>query len=134
MAEQLRFHPLVADDLKAAVGWYDDISPSLGDRFRSAVEQQFDSLAESPESFGIVFQNARAARLAGFPYLMLFEHGADVVHILGVFHSASNPAKLRPTSNGRMHPCLTGNAMRRSDPEEPLFPMTGEIAATPPRT
>jgi hypothetical protein len=26
MAEQLRFHPLVAEDLKAAVGWCDDIS------------------------------------------------------------------------------------------------------------
>ncbi|MCE2797714.1 MAG: type II toxin-antitoxin system RelE/ParE family toxin [Planctomyces sp.] len=54
MAEQLRFHPLVAEDLKAAVGWYDDISPGLGDRFRIAVEQRFDSIAKFPESFGIV--------------------------------------------------------------------------------
>ena len=95
MAEQLRFHPLVAEDLKAAVGWYDDISPGLGDRFRIAVEQRFDSIARFPESFGIVFQNARAARLSGFPYLLLFEHGMDVVHVLGVFHFASNPAKWR---------------------------------------
>jgi plasmid stabilization system protein ParE len=95
MAEQLRFHPLVAEDLKAAVGWYDDISPGLGDRFRIAVEQRFDSVAEFPESFGIVFQNARAARISVFPYLLLFEYLMDVVHILGVFHSASNPAKWR---------------------------------------
>ena len=95
MAEHLRFHPLVADDLKAAAGWYDDISTGLGDRFRTAVEQKFNSIAEFPESFGIVFQNARAARLFGFPYLLLFEHGPDVVHVPGVFHSASNPAKWR---------------------------------------
>lgn len=95
MAEQLRFHPLVAEDLKAAVGWYDDISPGLGDRFRIAVEQRFDSVAEFPESFGIVFQNARAARISVFPYLLLFEYLMDAVHILGVFHSASNPAKWR---------------------------------------
>ncbi|MGV2337770.1 MAG UNVERIFIED_CONTAM: type II toxin-antitoxin system RelE/ParE family toxin [Planctomycetaceae bacterium] len=85
MAEQLRFHPLVAEDLKAAVGWYDDISPGLGDRFRIAVEQRFDSVAEFPESFGIVFQNARAARISFFPYLLLFEYLMDVVHILGCF-------------------------------------------------
>jgi len=30
MAEPLRFHPLVADDLEAAANWYDDISPELG--------------------------------------------------------------------------------------------------------
>lgn len=50
MAEQLRFHPLVADDLKAAVGWYDDISPGLGDRFRIAVEERFDSITQFSES------------------------------------------------------------------------------------
>ena len=95
MADQLRFHPLVADDLKAAAGWYNKISPSLGDRFRGSVEQRFDSIALFPESFGIVFEKVRAARISGFPYLLLFEHGSDVVQVLGVFHAASDPSKWR---------------------------------------
>lgn len=94
MAE-LRFHPEVADDLKSAVGWYEKISETLGDRFRGAIEQRFDSITLFPQSFGIVFENARAARVKGFPYLLLFEHGTDAVHLLGVFHAASDPAKWR---------------------------------------
>jgi hypothetical protein len=65
MASELRFHPLVAMDLKAAVGWYDEISPALGDRFRASVEQRFDSISLYPESFGIVLADARAARVQG---------------------------------------------------------------------
>ncbi|MDA1229554.1 MAG: type II toxin-antitoxin system RelE/ParE family toxin, partial [Planctomycetota bacterium] len=93
--DQLRFHPLVSDDLKAAVGWYDAILPTLSDRFRKAVDQRFVPIAEFPESFGIVFQIARAARARGFPYLLLFEHGTDVVHVARAFHTASDPAKWR---------------------------------------
>lgn len=95
MADQLRFHPLVADDLKAAVGWYDEISPCLGDRFRGSVEQRFDSVALFPESFGIVFESVRAARVRGFPYLLLFESESDAVRVLGIFHAASDPSKWR---------------------------------------
>jgi hypothetical protein len=34
MADRLRFHSLVAADLRDALRWYDDISPRLGNRFR----------------------------------------------------------------------------------------------------
>lgn len=95
MAEKLQFHPLVVDDLRAAIAWYARISSSLGDRFRIAVEQRVDSVVAFPESFGVVFQNTRAARLSGFPYLLLFEYAGGVVSVLGVFHLASNPAKWR---------------------------------------
>ena len=95
MASELRFHPLVATDLKAAVGWYDEISPALGDRFRASVEHRFDSISLYPESFGIVLADARAARVRGFPYLLLFEMNADVIEVLGVFHTASDPSKWR---------------------------------------
>ncbi|MBL8818606.1 MAG: hypothetical protein JNL58_21440 [Planctomyces sp.] len=64
----------------------------------SQFEQRVDSVVAFPESFGVVFQNARAARLSGFPYLLLFEYGVGVVFVLGVFHSASNPAKWRGRS------------------------------------
>ena len=94
MASELRFHPLVAMDLKAAVGWDDEISPTLGDRFRASVEQRFDSISLYPESFGIVLIDARVA-LRGFPYLLLFEVKADAIEVLGVFHTASDPSKWR---------------------------------------
>jgi hypothetical protein len=39
MASELRFHPLVAMDLKSTMGWYDEISPSLGSRNAQSVAQ-----------------------------------------------------------------------------------------------
>lgn len=48
MADPLRFHPLVVDDLAAAAGWYDNISSELGNRFRFSVDSRFaDSLVQN---------------------------------------------------------------------------------------
>ena len=47
MAEPLRFHPLVADDLEAAANWYDDISIELGNRFCASVDFRFDAVEET---------------------------------------------------------------------------------------
>ena len=66
MADSLRFHPFVANDLAAAVGWYDKISVDLGNRFRRAVNARFDSIELRPESFGRVQGQFRAARVDGF--------------------------------------------------------------------
>jgi hypothetical protein len=95
MAEPLRFHPLVADDLQSATGWYDDISVELGNRFRDAVDSRLDSVELHPESFGLVDESLRAAQVGGFPYLIIFEFSVTAIEVLGIFHTASNPSKWR---------------------------------------
>lgn len=42
MAKTRRYHPLVADDLAAAVAYYDGISVDLGNRFRASVRDRSD--------------------------------------------------------------------------------------------
>lgn len=95
MAEPLRFHPLVADDLTAATAWYDEISVELGNRFRQAVDLRLDALELRPGSFGCVDDTLRAARVGRFPYLIIFEHSTIATEVLGIFHSASDPNKWR---------------------------------------
>ena len=95
MAEPLRFHPLVADDLGAAAAWYDDLSIELGNRFRAAVDSRLDAVELRPESFGVVDPPLRAARVDRYPYLIVFEHSLVATEVLGVFHSASDPKKWR---------------------------------------
>ncbi len=73
MAERLRFDPLVVDDLLAAAKWYDDISVELGDRFRAAIDERFDSIELNPESYGLARGTTRAAMVRGFPYVVLFD-------------------------------------------------------------
>ncbi len=95
MANPLRFHPLVADDLSAATAWYDNVSVDLGNRFRSDIDARLDAVELRPESFAIVDAPLRAAMVGKFPYLIVFEHSPVSTEILGVFHSASDPRKWR---------------------------------------
>jgi putative addiction module component (TIGR02574 family) len=56
MASTRHYHPLVADDLAAAVAHYDDISVDLGNRFRVSVRNRIDTVLERPESFGRIHE------------------------------------------------------------------------------
>ena len=90
MAKVRRYHPLVADDLSAATGYYDEISPDLGNRFRSSVRARLRDVADRPESFGRLQNEMRVVTLDRFPYVMIFENRDNHVAILGVFHAASD--------------------------------------------
>lgn len=97
MAKRLRYHPLVADDISAGIDWYEARSAGLGERFRSAVDARFDDIASAPEVFTRAFDDLdyRFARIRKFPYLILYRVRSEFVNVLGVFHSASDPAKWR---------------------------------------
>ena len=97
MAKQLRYHPWVADDISAGNDWYESQSTGLGGRFRSAVDDRFDDIVTAPEMFPLAFDDLdfRFARIPTFPYLVLYRVRAEIVYVLGVFHSASDPEKWR---------------------------------------
>ena len=90
MAKARRYHPLVADDLSIATGYYDEISPDLGNRFRASVRARLRDVADRPESFGRLQNEMRVVTLDRFPYVMIFENRDNHVAILGVFHAASD--------------------------------------------
>jgi len=90
MAKVRRYHPLVADDLSAATGYYDEISANLGNRFRASFRARLQNVADRPESFGRLQNEMRAVTLDRFPYVMIFENRDNHVAILGVFHAASD--------------------------------------------
>ena len=93
MPDRLRFHPQLPADLQEAIRWYDEISTDLGNRFRESIDARFDDIAEHPDSFAIAFEEVRFARIQRFPYLLLFRVHGEIVHVLGVFHVASNPER-----------------------------------------
>jgi plasmid stabilization system protein ParE len=90
MAKKRRFHPTVADDLKFATDYYDDISVDLGNHFRSTFRDRLRDLSQRPESFGCVHGILRVATVHRFPYVLLFENRDEFIAILGVFHAASD--------------------------------------------
>ncbi len=95
MADPLRFHPLVAEDIRLASQWYDEISVDLGNRFRRAVDSRLDTVELRPESFGRVQEELRAARVEGFPYIVIYRIERQATEDLGIFHAAEDPQKWR---------------------------------------
>ena len=93
MARTRRYHPLVADDLAAAVAYYDDISMDLGNRFRASVRNRIESITNRPDSYGCIHEQLRAAMVDRFPYVVLYEHDKETVAILGIFHASSDPER-----------------------------------------
>jgi hypothetical protein len=94
---ELRFHPRVVSDLDEAIAWYEERSEGLGESFQAAVNARFDEILVSPKLFPRAYSDLdfRFARLARFPYLVLFRVSEESLLVLGVFHAASDPAKWR---------------------------------------
>lgn len=100
MPESLRFHRLAPSDLRAAIQWYDGISKHLGSRFRDAVDACFDEIEIDPSRFSRIDEGLCYARVAKFPFLVLFQQLDQTACVLGVFHAASNPDKWRRRIDG----------------------------------
>ena len=95
MGEPLRFHPAVAHDLTTATRWYDEISDALGSRFRHAVSVRLDTIEKNPQLYGRVQGDIRAARVSGFPFIIAFVNNDRATEIIGIFHTATDPDKLK---------------------------------------
>lgn len=95
MNDSVRFHRLVPDDLADAIRWYDAISPQLANRFREAVNDMLDRIAQSPLMYAEDRDGLRYASIKNFPYLIQYSTQGPVPLIVGVYHSSSNPDSWR---------------------------------------
>lgn len=98
MADLVRFHPQIPDDLAAAIAWYTQISPAIANRFRVAIKGSFSRIHEQPLVYGQLFDDVRCIRVQGFPYLIQYRLRDETPFVLGVFHSGSNPRRWRERS------------------------------------
>ena len=73
MARELIFHPAIADDVALALAYYDEISRTLGNRFRDNVKDPLSNISESlrgpPEVPSPNSLWHRPARRSGIPSL-----------------------------------------------------------------
>src|SRR5688500_342643 len=95
VANTLRIYPAVVGDSRHATDWYDAIGIALGNRFRAELRDKFAAVRRHPTRFAILAGEDRFARLARFPFFILFRKRGNVVHVIGLFHSASDPNSWR---------------------------------------
>ncbi len=73
-------------DIAEAALWYERRCGGLGKEFIHAVDSCFDLIARQPETFPVVYRDARLALLRRFPYLVIYRVFPDFVSVVAVMH------------------------------------------------
>ena len=86
----------MADEISAAVDWYEERSAGLGERLRCEVDARFNQILGNPDVFPRGSMTwIFVSRLQKFPYSVMYRVRVNTVYVLGVFHSAMDPEKWR---------------------------------------
>ena len=75
-----------------AADWYEQRRAGLGDVFTTAVHQVLDRIVNQPRLYAQVFQDAREAPVADYPYCVYYREEADQILVLAVFHTSRDPS------------------------------------------
>lgn len=89
------FHPLAAQELLAAAGWYAERDPVVAERFKETVQRAIDHIRLLPEAFPIQANQTRRYILANFPFSVIYRLRNDAVEIIAVAHHRRRPGYWR---------------------------------------
>lgn len=92
MSRRLHTARPAADELAAAVGWYEDRRRGLGSEFFDAIVRTLNRIAEMPEA-GSPFRdlNARRMLVTGFPYQVVYRIDTDDIRVIAFAHMKRRP-------------------------------------------
>jgi plasmid stabilization system protein ParE len=81
-----------AEELAAAVSWYEDRRAGLGAEFFDAIVRTLNRIAELPDA-GSPFRDLKARRVlvAGFPYQVVYRMDADSIRVIAFAHLRRRP-------------------------------------------
>lgn len=80
-------------DITGAVLWYEQRASGLGQEFLRAVDITLGEIAEMPERFPLVHDEARRALLRRLPYAVYFVATAEVISIVACMHARRDPLR-----------------------------------------
>lgn len=91
---RVRYEAEAAEELAAAVGWYEDERPGLGAALLDEIDSVVAGLASGSTPSAPVRgtdEDVRRVVLARFPYSIVFLEHAEVVRIVAVVHHKRAP-------------------------------------------
>jgi plasmid stabilization system protein ParE len=97
----LKFHPDVEKELQEIFTWYEEKQNGLGNDFLQSFYSSTDSILENPFQYPKKYKNFHRYLLHKFPYAIYFIIEDDLIIIMGVFHHARDPKKIKPTLSNR---------------------------------
>jgi toxin ParE1/3/4 len=91
---RVRFHEGASAEAEAAVGWYNERVPGLGEDFRIEVVNAIERVIEAPLAWPVSAYDPRARRclLARFPYSVVYVLAGDEdIIVAAVAHARRRP-------------------------------------------
>lgn len=93
MSLPISFGPLVADDIRDAMGYYNAVRPGLGDDFWAAFLDAQARIQATPKMHQVIWNNVRRRLMPRrFPYGVFYEVFDDRIEVIAVYHLRRNPA------------------------------------------
>jgi plasmid stabilization system protein ParE len=95
MSFPLEVLPDVERDMAEARDWYENKRDGLGLEFLTAVDDVFERIRESPETYAVEHRGVRPAGLRRFPYVVYYRIQEKGVEVLAVLHGSRHPREWR---------------------------------------
>jgi len=91
MTRRVVVRPQARLELAAALDWYDENAPGLGDDLLRAFEATVAALERNPFRFQVVHRNLRRAGLGKFPYGLFYTVSSTDIVIVACIHGSRDP-------------------------------------------
>jgi plasmid stabilization system protein ParE len=91
----VEFHPLAADDAKAAERWYRERNEIASTRFQRELDRAVDTISERPNTGSPYLGDTRRVLLRRFPFFVVYRVRGDDVQIIAVAHARRRPGYWR---------------------------------------
>lgn len=88
MSLPLILRPVAEADIQATHDDLELVRTGLGSAFAACVRQVFERIEATPEMYGFVWKDVRAARLRKFRHVVYYIVLADRIEVLGVLHGS----------------------------------------------
>lgn len=83
--------PLAEDEVREALGWYEEQAHGLGWKFGEALNLVFSGIADNPLRFPKVHREIRRATVRRFPYGVFFLDQPEAILVIAVVHLHRHP-------------------------------------------
>ncbi|HEX4588409.1 MAG TPA: type II toxin-antitoxin system RelE/ParE family toxin [Gemmataceae bacterium] len=95
MRLSVRFRTAAKAEYEAAVAWYDEARPGLGEDFETEVQSVLDEASTNPKRYPIADGDVREAPVSGFPYCIYYRVRSGKLVVVAVYHQSRDPGGWR---------------------------------------